>query len=435
LRPRTALALILAPVLGAAAAGLAVAAQTSATRLQLPERVASREGDLLLGASPLTEGPELDGEPDWSPDHRRIAFVRARPGRREAALFTIRRDGGGLRRLTPGRRVDVQPAWSPEGTVIAYASSPVAGGSFDLYTVDVRGGRARLLVGGPADEVAPSWSADGSRLRFVRITDGAAWLMEARRDGRGVRRLGRAREDDWRPRTADSSTPRAGPRELLPDFDQRPAFRLTVSGTKLGFASATDNVGEGPIRIAGRRSARSKPMQVDQLVELSDGSVRRYPRAGRLRYTSSPSHVHWHLLWFQRFELRQASDGAVVVRDRKTGFCLADHYGLAARRVPAFRGPRFLGDCASGRPEALSVEQGTSPGYTDLYPPSFHGQNLELAGLPAGVYVLVHRANAGERLEEADYSNNAASLRLLLTWEGGAPRVHVLRTCPASDRC
>jgi hypothetical protein len=175
-------------------------------------------------------------------------------------------------------------------------------------------------------------------------------------------------------------------------------------------------------------------MRVQQLIRLSDGSVRVYEGVGRLRYTPSPTHTHWHVLDFQRYELRRA-DGTLVVRDRKSGFCLADHYGLAARRVAAFRGPRFLGNCAAFQPGALTVEQGSSPGYTDLYPAHFHGQNLELRGVPAGVYVLVHRANAKGLLEELDYGNNAASIRIRLTWSGGTPRVETLRVCQASERC
>ena len=175
-------------------------------------------------------------------------------------------------------------------------------------------------------------------------------------------------------------------------------------------------------------------MRAQQLVELSGGGTRAYPGVGRLRYTPESTHTHWHLLDFQRYELRRA-DGTLVVRDRKSGFCLADHYGYAARRVAAFRGPRYLGNCASSQPDVLSVEQGTSSGYTDLYPAHFHGQNLELRGVPAGVYVLVHRANPEERLEELDYSNNAASLRIRLSWSGATPRVETLRTCEGSERC
>ena len=239
--------------------------------------------------------------------------------------------------------------------------------------------------------------------------------------------------DEFPVKTSDSGTPQVGPRELLPDLDQRAPFRLTIAGTKLGFASATDNVGEGPVWVRGSRPSAAGPMRATQLVRMSDRSVRSYPDAGRLRYTPSSTHTHWHLLGFQRYELRTL-DGDLVVRDRKSGFCLADHYGLAARRVTAFTGGSFYGNCAQSNPGALSVEQGTSIGFTDLYPAHFHGQNLELRGVPAGVYVLVHRANPDQRLEELDYTNNDASLRIRLTWSGGTPHVRDAAHLPGVGR-
>ena len=44
--------------------------------------------------------------------------------------------------------------------------------------------------------------------------------------------------------------------------------------------------------------------------------------------------------------------------------------------------------------------------------------------------MLVHRANPTMQLEEIDYTNNAASLRIRLTWSG-APLVETLRTARA----
>jgi len=377
-----------------------------------PERevVSSRDGDLYVGDRAITTDG-TDTEPDWSPDRRRIAFVRQDRGKRSTSLYLVRRDGGGPQRLTRGDQVVAMPAWRGDGLLLAYAASPLAGGSFDIWTVDPAGGTPQRVAGGPTEQIAPVFSRDGT-VTFRTLEPG----------------------EPFPEKTSDSGTPLVGPRELLPDFDQRAPFRLTVAGTKLGFASATDNVGEGPIWVRGRRPFRGLPMRAQQLVRLSDGSVRIYRDAGRLRYTPESTHTHWHLLDFQRYELRTL-DGKLVVRDRKSGFCLADHYGLAARRVASFRGPRFLGTCATSQPFVLSVEQGTSSGYTDLYPPHFHGQNLELRGVPAGIYVLVHRANPTQQLEEIDYTNNAASLRIRLTWQGGVPRVETLRRCEGSADC
>jgi hypothetical protein len=372
--------------------------------------VSVRDGDLYVGERRITQTGR-DAEPDWSPDHRRIAFVRQHPRGRSSSLYVVRRDGGGLRRLTGGEQVVAMPAWRGDGRLIAYAASPLAGGSFDVWTIDPAGGGPKRVVTGEAEQVSPAFARDGEL------------IVQTLEPGR-----------PFPVKTSDAGTQLVGPRELLPDLDQRAPFRLAVRGTRLGFASATDNLGDGPVWVRGTRAGPARPMVARQLVRLSDGSIRLYGDAGRLRYTPESSHSHWHLLDFQRYELRTL-DGELLVRDRKSGFCLADHYGLARRRVASFTGGTFLGDCAASRPGVLSVEQGTSVGFTDLYPAHFHGQNLELRGIPAGDYLLVHRANPTGRLEELDYANNAASLRIRLAWRAGTPRVTTLRRCESSARC
>ena len=377
----------------------------------LPRAVVSvRDGNLYVGERQVTSGG-ADSEPDWSPDRRRIAFVRQGPGTRSSSLYVIRRDGSDLVRLTRGDEVVTGPVWSGDGLRLAYAASPLAGGSFDIWTTRLEGGTPQRVAQGPAEQVLPAFAQSG-KVTFRVLEPG----------------------EPFPEKTTDSGSRQVGPRELLPDLDQRAPFRLTVAGTKLGFASATDNVGDGPVWVRGSRLSGVGTMRAQQLVRMSNGAVRTYTDAGRLRYTPSPTHTHWHLLGFQRYELRTL-DGKLLVRDRKSGFCLADHYGLAARRVAAFTGGRFYGNCAQGNPGALSVEQGTSIGFTDLYPAHFHGQNLELRGVPAGVYLLVHRANPDHRLEELDYTNNDASVRIRLTWRGGVPHVQTLRTCQASADC
>jgi hypothetical protein len=71
-------------------------------------------------------------------------------------------------------------------------------------------------------------------------------------------------------------------------------------------------------------------------------------------------------------------------------------------------------------------------------PAHYHGQNVDVTGLQAGRYWLVHRANASGRLRERTFVNNAASVLLRLTWPGGRralPRVDVLRVCEGRERC
>ena len=391
-------------------AGLAWDGDASAARGLPKLLVSSRDGDLYVGERAITTAG-TDTEPDWSPDRRRIAFVRQDRGKRSTSLYVVRRDGGGLQRLTRGDQVVAMPAWRGDGLLIAYAASPLTGGSFDIWTVDPAGGKPRRVVAGAAEQIAPSFARDG-KIAFRIVEPG----------------------EPFPEKTSDSGTPLVGPRELLPDFDQRAPFRLSMAGTTLGFASATDNIGDGAVWIRGSRPVPAGTMRAQQLVRMSDGSVRTYDDAGRLRYTPSPSHTHWHLLDFQRYELRTL-EGDLVVRDRKSGFCLADHYGLARHRVLTFSGAHFFGNCEASNPRALSVEQGTSIGFTDLYPAHFHGQNLELRGVPAGIYVLVHRANPTLQLEEIDYTNNNASLRIRLSWSGGVPVVETLRTCEGSEVC
>ena len=125
-------------------------------------------------------------------------------------------------------------------------------------------------------------------------------------------------------------------------------------------------------------------MRANQRVRLAGGSLRTYPQVGIWRYNATPDHSHWHLLAFQRYELRRAN-GSVAVRDRKSGFCIGDRYGVAPGRVgnrtsrPVFR--RF---CNLYQPGAAAVDAGTSVGFSDRYHSRLDGQNVDLTNVPPG---------------------------------------------------
>jgi hypothetical protein len=231
----------------------------------------------------------------------------------------------------------------------------------------------------------------------------------------------------------------------LPDLDQELPWDLQLSsagpGTarehRLGFASAVRNVGDGPLIVSGhRRWGATATMTADQLVERADQPMAVVEGVGRLRYVVSPDHQHWHLLGFERYQLRRAAGGAGRVTDRKTGFCLGDRYRTRARGLPARSPvPRYTSRCGLGATGRLRLVEGISVGYGDDYPANLEGQSLPLTGLPAGRYLLIHSVNVQRRLRETDYTNNAASLLLRLRWRAGAPSLRVLRRCPDSERC
>jgi Tol biopolymer transport system component len=140
------------------------------------------------------------GQPAWSPDGMRIAFVRGasvptalvvRPG----SVFVMNADGSDVQRLTRGW-LDARPAWSPDGREIAFSRSKrFASSSRAIWVMDADGGRLRKLTHAAKSlDGAPAWSPDGARIAFVRLTrespvNGKAALYIMNRDGSDLREL------------------------------------------------------------------------------------------------------------------------------------------------------------------------------------------------------------------------------------------------------
>src|SRR4051794_30948373 len=237
---------------------------------------------------------------------------------------------------------------------------------------------------------------------------------------------------------------RAADHALLPDLDQETPGQLQVAHTGprghrrwwLGFSSAVSNVGAGPLKIAGHRSdLGTRRMVADQVI---DGDIPEVVRGvGQLRYVHAATHQHWHLIHFDRYDLRRAGSTRAVMRDRKSGFCLGDRYRVEEQPLLAAPPqPVFTTRCGLRQPGLLQVSEGISVGYGDVYNPYLEYQQLEFGGLKDGRYVLVHTVDAEHRLREVSEANNSASVLLDIRWsQRGSPLVRQLRSCPATPRC
>src|SRR5581483_9983654 len=81
------------------------------------------------------------GQPSWSPDGRRLAFVRYADQGRRLSLATANADGTGVRDLvvsSPAAPFIRGPAWSPDGRLIAFVEG--AGGvAAEIWVVNADG--------------------------------------------------------------------------------------------------------------------------------------------------------------------------------------------------------------------------------------------------------------------------------------------------------
>lgn len=118
----------------------------------------------------VTSGEEEDLQPRWSPDGKRIAFVRFLGEGHADDLYVADANGRNARSLTRGPADDQEPAWSPDGSQIVFAGDRDSERTLvDLYVISVSGGDVRPLVSDPWNDAEPDWSPDGSQIAFARF--------------------------------------------------------------------------------------------------------------------------------------------------------------------------------------------------------------------------------------------------------------------------
>lgn len=122
----------------------------------------------------------VEASPAWSPDGKRLAFVSDRYG--QPQVFVMDADGSGVRRVTFEGGYNTSPAWSPTGDLIAFTNR--VGGKFGIALVDPDTLRTRQLVGEAGNNEDPSWSPDGRFIAFTSDRTGTYQIYIVDRNGR-----------------------------------------------------------------------------------------------------------------------------------------------------------------------------------------------------------------------------------------------------------
>ncbi|HJS97099.1 MAG TPA: hypothetical protein VJ741_22720 [Solirubrobacteraceae bacterium] len=145
------------------------------------------------GRTELTDTPQGNSDPTWSPDGTRIAFVSERDGQ-VPDVFIMRSDGTDVRQITHDSARKSELAWSPKGDRIAFVRTPAGGGDREIYSVNTDGSGLTDLSNDPTSlDLEPAWSPDGTSIAYSgALHKGESvgmdlWIMNA--DGSGQHEL------------------------------------------------------------------------------------------------------------------------------------------------------------------------------------------------------------------------------------------------------
>jgi Tol biopolymer transport system component len=111
-------------------------------------------------ALPDSASDDYDERALWSPDGNKIVFVKNEMG---GGIYIMNQDGSNPRRLTNG----YSPVWSKDGKKIVFVSGPGFGAPDQICTMNADGSGKQQLTNDASDTREPKWSPDGARIAFV----------------------------------------------------------------------------------------------------------------------------------------------------------------------------------------------------------------------------------------------------------------------------
>ena len=147
----------------------------------------------------LTNNPEYDISPKWSPDGTKIAFLRSNGFQYD--IYVMNADGSNQMRITSNRVIADFPEWSPDGTRIVFAIE--VSNTREIYVMNADGTNLTPLTNSGGN-TSPRWSPDGTRIVFYRFGSAVGiYVMNA--DGSNQTQLTNSRYD-FSPRWSPDSS-------------------------------------------------------------------------------------------------------------------------------------------------------------------------------------------------------------------------------------
>jgi Tol biopolymer transport system component len=133
----------------------------------------------------LTNHPNSDESPVWSPDGTKVAFMTNRDCCHNTDIYTMNADGTSQTNVTFSPDSEDSPAWSPDGTKLVFVSLlGGAGANLDVYSINADGSGRTNLTNTPAvSELSPAWSPDGTKIAFNRPTNALGEIFTMNADG------------------------------------------------------------------------------------------------------------------------------------------------------------------------------------------------------------------------------------------------------------
>jgi hypothetical protein len=221
---------------------------------------------------------------------------------------------------------------------------------------------------------------------------------------------------------------------FCPDLEMSPPENMFLTRSRGGrlrlhAGNSINSVGRGPAELRGKRTSRYR-MSARQVIYRRGGGRRYLDTGAGLVFKAIPGQYrYWKYQFAAKFELwkldKKGRRTKLVRTGPKIAYCLRD----LERRNPLLAGSpeTFHYPACNQELDKQRVTLGTSVGWSDVYPSTYHEQYLFVDGL-RGCFAYVHIADPRNGIYESNERNNEGEKVVRLPWTGSR------KNCPKSSR-